>query len=823
MSLIVGRLSRHFRKRRTTTSLVSTALWLAVTIPLVSAAAEEPAASVAAAQTETLVVRVNLNTENKGDLFVQRSPDLDFFLKVEDLKAIGFKDPKGTVQVIEGEPHLSLRSIRGVGYTFDTKSLALNITAEPHMLPALSIGLAPGRRRAPSIGSTDSAFLNYAISGTTGTGSSSGLSFAGEAGMRWGEFLFMSDGSSVDTPSGKRFVRLVSSVTRDDPQNLRRVMLGDFLTQSRDFSSSVNLGGISVTKVYGLDPTFVRFPTQSLSGSVALPSDMEVYLDGQRIRTERLRPGEFELRDILAYGGAQDVQVILKDSFGRVQQLSYSLYFSDQPLQAGLHEYSYNFGAIRRDFGIESNRYGPAALTMFHRYGVSNGMTLGWRAEGTRHFLNTGPTATVVLGALGVVNLGAAASTIAGRQGVAGLASYSYQSKNWNFGLFLRRDSSGYTSLGDPPLATNRKLEGSASASFRLPANGYLSLSHSWLTTRDAISPSVATPAQPFDITVLDNRRSTTLAYSTPLGSSRGQFSAGVSHIKDRLGGSRNEAFVGLSYPLGADYIAAANYRGDRLAHSESLRFTKNQPTGEGLGYTVSMDRFSATTQSTRFTSDLQYNAPAAVVRADYSHNRTQGQVFEDQRVSVAGAVLAVGNQVAFSRPLTESYAIVKVGELSGVDILVNNQAVAKTSSNGIAVLPRLSAYMENAVSLLPGAVPMEYALPARTKRVSPSPRSGSFIDFGVKRTQAFSGKLVSRVGGVTKPVALQEIDVSIEQKPQRLATGRAGEFYVENLKPGSYAASVSLDTGRCVFTLVIPESNEMFVDLGEVSCLPGQ
>ena len=99
----------------------------------------------------------------------------------------------------------------------------------------------------------------------------------------------------------------------------------------------------------------MRFPTQSLTGSVALPSDMEVYLDGQRIRTERLRPGEFELRDILAYGGARNVQVVLRDAFGRVEQLNYSLYFTDQPLQPGLHEYSYNFGAMRRQFGLQSN------------------------------------------------------------------------------------------------------------------------------------------------------------------------------------------------------------------------------------------------------------------------------------------------------------------------------------------------------------------------------------------------------------------------------------------------------------------------------------
>ena len=128
----------------------------------------------------------------------------------------------------------------------------------------------------------------------------------------------------------------MSSVTRDDRQNLRRIIIGDHLTATRDFSSGLNLGGIGITKLYEIDPYFVRFPTQTLTGSVALPSDMEVYLDGQRIRTERLRPGEFELRDVLALGGAQNVQIVLRDSFGRVQQLELLAVFQRPAAPEGL-------------------------------------------------------------------------------------------------------------------------------------------------------------------------------------------------------------------------------------------------------------------------------------------------------------------------------------------------------------------------------------------------------------------------------------------------------------------------------------------------------
>jgi outer membrane usher protein len=773
------------------------------------------------AQAEMLVVRVNLNTENKGDVFVHRSLDLDFFLKVEDLKAMGFKDPRGTVLVLDGEPHISLRSIRGVSFIFDEKALTLNITAEAQLLPSSSLGLRAERRRGQVIPGSNSAFLNYAVNASGGTDVPTGLGFAGEAGIRLGDYLFLSDGSTVETGTGKKFVRLMSSATRDDKENLRRIVVGDILTPTRDFSSGVNLGGIGITKVYGLDPYFVRFPTQSLSGSVALPSDLEVYVDGQRVRAEKLKPGEFELRDILAYGGAQNVQLVIRDAFGRVQQLNYSLYFSDQPLQQGLHEYSYNFGALRRRFGIESNAYGPAALTMFHRYGVSGAITLGWRGEATRHFLNTGPTATVVLGNLGVANLGLARTTIAGRHGSAALASYSYQAKKWSLGLFLRHDSASYASLGDPPSMTNRKYEGSVAGTYRLGGGaGSVSLSHTVLSVRGETLASIASPAQPYNVFLMDSRRASTLSFSTPVGSSRTLFTAGLSHVKSGTGRSRNEVTLGLNILLGKDYSAAANYRGDRDGHTESVRFTKNQPIAEGLGYMVSLDRSDGATEGTQLRSNIQYNAPAAILRADYARARGPGQTGEDQRLSIAGGMVFVGGHGAMTRPVTDSYAIVKVGDVPDVGILVDGQQMGKTDKEGLLVLPTLSPYYDNSVSIAAGALPMEYSLAAAVKRVSPSLRSGAFVDFAVVKTQAFTGKLKSRTGPAAKAVEFQEVQLDVEGKPQNFVTGHGGEFYVENLKPGAYKGTVTVEGKPCAFDLSIPQSSETFVELGELVCV---
>ncbi|MES2942690.1 MAG: fimbria/pilus outer membrane usher protein, partial [Pseudomonadota bacterium] len=502
-------------------------------------------------------------------------------------------------------------------------------------------------------------------------------------------------------------------------------------------------------------------------------------------------------------------------AFGRVQQLNYSFYFSDQPLREGLQEYSYNLGALRRDYGVESNHYGPVALSLFHRYGLSEAITLGWRADGMRDFYNTGPLATFVLGSAGVLNLALAASSFNNQRGTAGMASYSYQANNWSLGASLRRDRGNFATLGDPPTITNRNYEGSVVASYYSQRYGSISLGHSALLTRSVSSTSLA---QPSGSSLLENRRVTTLSYGVPLISGRVSLQASLSHTKDST--SRNEAFMGLIFFLDKDYSLGASYTGNREDQTSSLQLTKNQPVGEGLGYRLSTDRASVgNSLNSRLDSQLQYNAPAAILRGEFGQRRDKGQTSTDYSVSVAGGLAYVDGQFAWGRPVTESFGIVKVGDLAGVAVMVNGQPIGKTDAQGKIFIPTLAPYFDNDISITPESVPIEYLIPSTVKSVSPSFRSGTVIDFGVVKIQAFTGKLKSRKDNITKAVEFQEIKFSTEGKLQTFPTGRGGEFYIENIKPGSYAATILVEGKPCIFDLLIPSSGETFVDLGELVC----
>lgn len=765
---------------------------------------------------------MTLNAETKGDFFVFRTAAGDVLMKLEDLKAMGLQQVDGAVQQLDGETHVSLRSVRGVGFTLDSQKGVLALTAQPELLPRRVLDINQPARRTGTIPTESSAFLNYAF--TYADGSSyprTRLGFSSEAGLRYGSNLLLTNSATLERADGSRkHVRLMSSILRDDRATLQRWTVGDFFTPGREFGGGVNLGGLSLSKLYDIDPYLIEHPTQSIRGHVALPSDLEVYMDGQRVRTERLSPGEFELRDLASYGGARSVRLVLRDAFGRRQELDYSFYATEQPLRAGLHEYSYNAGAFRRRFGTDSNAYGTSAYSAFHRYGFTDAVTLGLRAEGTRHLFNGGPSATIVLGSAGVLNAAYAQSSVAGRRGAAATLGYSYQAKTWGFGLAGRRDWGEFASLGEPPSVTNRKSEFSANASVSLARHGSLSLSHSVLRVyagRNASSPGAS---QPFEVVALTPDRVTALNYNVSLISGRVALSASLRHIKDTR--SRNELFVGLIFFPDRDHIHTSHVRADSEGRrSAYTQYSKIQPIGEGFGYNVSAERaLDSTAHSTLLRSNAQYNAPAAVLQGEFNSTRQLGRRDDEHRLGLSGGIAYVAGRLAPSRPVVDSFALVQVGDVPGVGVSVNGQEIGKTNAHGELLAPTLRAFYDNEIVIRTQDLPIDRSIETAKRKVSPSLRSGALVAFNARRIQAFSGKLKTLRGEQALPLEHQSASFVVQGKQQEFRTGRGGEFYLENVPAGRYAAQASLPGGgRCSFELVVPASTEMLVELPDLLC----
>lgn len=784
-----------------------------------TAQAQQAAAAAApSAPRELLVLGTRLNTVNKGDLFVLRTADGDVLAKVEDLKTIGLRLPDGlALQTIDGEAHVSLRSLQGLRYELKQPELVLDIHADPKLLQSSTIDMHARRRASIMAAEGATGFFNYALQASAVSGSSrKNYALATEAGLRLGQFMLQSDATSVNEGSGRyRMVRLMSRATRDNMESLQRMVIGDFFVTPGELGNSANVGGISLSKLYGLDPYLVRQPLGNVKAQVSVPTDVEVIVDGQRVRIQRVPPGEFEIRDLYSYGGARSIQLVLRDAFGRVQHLDYSVYFSDLPLRQGLHEYRYSAGQLRRNYGISSNDYGPAAFSAFHRYGISDAVTLGLRAEGRKQAYNGGPFGTVVLGAAGVASFSLSASRADGQSGWAAAAGYNYQHRNFSFGLTARRDSAGYAMLTDPLVLYNRKNDASAYVSYYFTGLGSVSLSHSLLTPH----ATVRLPSADFTFAALEKRRVTAVGYTLPLVSGRASLATSLSHVKDSRG-SRNEATVNLIVYLDRDHTFQAGARRSIDGVQGSVQLTRNPPTGEGFGYDLGAgySRDGGEEQA-RYRMAGQLNARHSILRGEIDRQHTGTGDNDSYRLSAAGGVTLVGGGLYLSRPISDSFALVQVGDLPGVPVSVNGTAVGETDSRGRVLAPTLSAYQDNEISIAQDAIPIDYSVASVTRRVAPMYRSGVTVDFGVARVQVVSGHLVRRAGNERKPVELVEIAVRGKGKDVRTFSGRGGEIYLENLPPGRYSGRATGSEGPCAFELEIPAKPDTFLQLGDILC----
>ncbi len=765
---------------------------------------------------ETLILALTLNGEAKGEVFARASRPDDtserkYFLKRADLQTLGLNAESARPIVIEGEAHIELNSLAGVQVVFDEATQTLALTVAPQRFPRQVIDLAQRRPDKVIVPRDRSAFWNYRFDYLDGSDLEHALSLNSELGARVGDFLFFSDSFHALSGDAGRSVRLNTNITYDRRDKLQRTILGDFIASSGELGGTLNLGGLSFSKARQLDPYFVQQPTPGVAAAAQQPSEVQVYMDGVRVSTERVQAGEFELKNLNYYGGARNIEVVVKDRLGRETRFAYPFYFSDLLLREGISDYSVNLGALRQRFGARGNEYGRAVTSGFYRRGMTGGVTAGLRWESTLRRGNAGPTLSARLGEGGVVSAAAAASfdEDAGASGSALAISYSYQIGALSAQASARQYSKRYAFIGVDDVAERPRSDLNASIGYGSAKLGSAAL---------AYNESRSMPER--------ERRAWSLSYSRSLGAGFNVLGT-LTSVRGTQRGT--EAFLGLTYNPGND--VNATYQHQRLlndSRADQIQVGKLPPVGEGWGYRVAYDRVRDAAATRRSVAPLvQYNGKYGVLTGEYTSiddDTIGSESFHE--FTAAGSIGYVGGVVGFARPITDSFALVRMPGLPDVRVRQNNQEVGRTDAEGKIWLPNLGSYVDNQISVNDKDVPIDFSLPELTKFVSPGLRSGAVIQFAATRIQAFSGRLRVRIETPTsgapresEPAEFIEVVAQREQQPLSFATGRDGEFYLENTAAGDYAASFAWRGKRCAFSLTIPVSNEMIVELGDVLC----
>jgi outer membrane usher protein len=783
--------------------------------------------------TSSLIINISVNKEVKGDLFVERDAAGELFIKVEDLVTLKLKFPLERAVLIKGEQYGPLRAVQDIYYTIDEKNLTVSILGKTTESKKTEIELYPLGVRPQNLyyPLETSAFFNYglAYSYTDPFGARS-FSFPNKIGARAGNVFFVSDSLYTETDASSQFVRLSSAATYENRNDLQWLVVGDQFANSGELGSSVNMGGIGFSKLYRLDPYFITQPLFNIQGMSRFPTEADVYLDGVMVSRQQVAPGQFELKNIYSYAGSHKVDVVLKDPFGNEQKISYPFYFSSQLLREGLHEYSYNTGFIREQYGSKSDEYGKAAFSLFHRYGVTSAFNIGARAEGTDGLYNGGLFTSFSFPGIGAFLLSSSGSSASAGKGYAGSLQHFYQLGSFSTAALYRGFSHDYATIGSLSAASREKNAVSLSAGFSMGVLGSFGLGYSTNETWDSAITRV-----------------TSANYSRALSRTVSLFAtASRTHAADTV----NAFFIGLNFSPSSTVHGSVQVSRTGETNSETVQLQKDIPVGEGLGYRASLNRAEAGAASSYgFNPGLQYNARYGIYTLDSTiQSAENGQTTKAYNVSASGAIVYAGGFFGLARPVNDSFSIVMVGNMPNAAVLNNGQVIGETDHSGRMVVPTLASYSQNQITVDVKNMPLDYSISGMNRAISPSAWSGSCVSFDTVKVRALSGTLYFRNADKKTPLEFVDISMKVGTREVSFPTGKGGEFYMENslpdenktelpdkqscraiaerretggntIPPGTYRAWVDREGGRCEFMITFPETEDVITDIGEVTC----
>jgi len=765
-------------------ALQTIAVVVSLCLPILFGAAQPAACQPSDGQHAPLTLTVN-EAERGEVLAIVRSADV--LVEVAALERAGLRNFDGRRETMDGRMFVSLASLwPGIRYELNEKTLTLRLTAANAFLGSVVLDLSP-IRPALEYARATSAFVNYGASWNGKAGANAAL----DAGFSVGPAVAQAT-MSWDESLG--FVRSLTNVVIDDRMHLRRWTIGDSLVSTQAFGSGLLIGGFRVARDYGLDPYFVQFPTLGLSGTALTPSIVEVYVNNRLVSREQVAPGTFNLEHVPMPAGNNSTRVVVRDAFGREQQMTAPYYLTTTALARGQQDYDYAIGYPRIGSHSAAWDYGSLSALARHRYGFSDRLTAGFVAESDSQTLSVGPTVNIRLRA-GELGLAASASRADGETGGAVAVGYTYLGQPFNVSATLRSMTSHYSTLTIGRSLDPVRVEASGMVGTQLSRRVSLSLQEAVsspyngsLSSRTSLIGSVSLG------------RRTTAFFNASTARENGRYTTGV--------------YAGLSIALAPLTNASVAFRHGADGSGLDADVQRSLPMGTGLGYRA------------RVASGGNGGGQAeGMVEAQlpYGHYEVGQDVLNGQTAThaiVNGGLVFIGGGVHPTRTVNDSFALVRVPEVGGVRTYLNNQETGRTDRHGNVLVPNLLPYYANRLSIADQDVPIDHDVDQVERDVAPPYRGGALVVFHAGLRQSLAGTMTLLVGSQTIVPVFGDLTVSVAGRSVSSPIGRGGEFELENVPAGRHQATVTFKGLTCQFALEVLTSTSTLLRLGTLKCV---
>ena len=661
-----------------------------------------------------------VNQGERGDIVPVERKNGDFWLRRGDLQRAGIPAEK-----LQGQ-QIDVNQLSGAKVEYDERRQRLLLTVPPAWLPGQTIGQLQHAPRFPGRAS-NGALLNYDFYATRTDNAGSRLSSWNELRLFGPAGQFSTNGVYVQQLEGgvagqqEGYIRYDTWFSNENENAAISWRAGDLVTDALSWSNSVRLGGVQIGRDFSVRPDLVTYPLPAFSGQAAVPSSVDLFINGYRSTQADVQPGPWSLTNVPFVNGAGDAVITTTDAVGRQVTTTLPFYVSSSLLKTGLSDYSFSAGTIRENYGINNFDYGAAAASGSYRYGLNDWLTLESHAEGSDSVAMGGAGGLVKLGSLGVVNGALAQSQMDGNPGTQYSWGYQYNNSWFSLGTqhIIRSVDFGNLALvgsrGDSANTSYSLARRSAqyTASVSLSDYGSLGLAY-------------------FDISGGngDRTRLLNLSWSKNLW---GNSSLYISASRDQDQGNWSGA-ISLIIPFGEQSSASVSTERDQEGNnSQRLYVSRAMPTDGGFSWDAAWANQGSDSGDYRQAS-LRYRNNKIDTSAGFygdNDNTTQWADF-------TGSVVLMDNRVFAANDINDAFVVVKT-DYPDVTVRYENQTMGRTDKQGYLLVPSISSYYGAKYDIDTLDLPADRTAPKVEQRFAVKRKSGYLLNFPVERLRAAS------------------------------------------------------------------------------------
>lgn len=592
-----------------------------------------------------------------------------------------------------------------------------------------------------------------------------------------------------------RAVRLDTRVRWAFPDRALEVVVGDSVTTGPDWSRPTRMGGIRVgTNYASLQPYRALSPGPVFNGESAVPSNVELYVNGIRQYAGETPVGRFVVNGAPSMEGLGTAQLVVTDAFGRSRTIDIPFYGSQRLLAPGLDDWSVTLGRVRLDYGARSSHYAADnALDASWRRAFNPWLTGEFHLEASRGLRQGGAGGSWLLGRAGVMHAAWASSANGALRGSQTAWGYQWSSSRFSFALDSIRSHGDYRDLAGvasgflPPRVTE-----SANVGMSLPTLGNLNLTYAHLRY-DQQSPSRL-------LGLYWSRAAGDRLFVNAGGNidldrrDQRSFSLGITVLLDgqRQGSASVQRSQGRTISE-VDLAKIARVNGDI---GWRLQARHDAPGGNG-----------GLAEATWLTEAAQLTAGVA---ADDDHSQ--------YHLAASGSVVWMGRSLFASRQVTDGFALVDTG-YPGVPVKLENRPYGVTNDRGQIILTPLFPFQQNRVSIDPTGLPADIRVPARDRIVVPGASGAARVAFELARVRAAVVVLQDSSGKIL-PMGSEVRRVGFAEEGQDNIVGYDGEVYLEGLST-SNVLEIDTPGGRCTARFDYTTRGADIPRIGPVTCTP--